>query len=128
MQFSANRQSSNLTEVSLGSKDKQGFREIKITSNRLGYARKAAGNDDYLGPHFVDFKKATKSASSCLVICCSNPAGITDTVPGRISVMSARAIRTSASGPVASTISSAASFFNTPLYVSSDFVVTMNGS
>src|SRR5688572_19715554 len=31
------------------------------------------------GPHFVPFKKATRSASSCFVNCVSRPPGITET-------------------------------------------------
>ena len=51
-----------------------------------------------------------------------------ETVPGRISVTSERAIRISVLGPVASTISSGASFLITPLYSSPDLVATTIGS
>src|SRR5690349_20752766 len=54
----------------------------------------------YLGPHLVAFKKASKSDNSCLLNCSSSPAGMIETVPGRVSTTSERAIRVSAFGPV----------------------------
>ena len=64
--------------------------------------------------HCVAFRKVSKSASSCCVSTASIPAGISDTAPGRSSLMSARATRCSVSGPVASTTSSDASLRTIP--------------
>ena len=47
----------------------------------------------------VAFRKASRSASSSFVNCSASPDGMTDTVPGRMSVMSARARRCSVLGP-----------------------------
>jgi len=48
-----------------------------------------------VGAHWHAFKNATRSASSCGDSCWSRPAGITETVPGRISSISRREIRAS---------------------------------
>jgi len=42
----------------------------------------------YWAPQRVPFRNASKSVNSWRVICSSSPDGITDTVPGRISLMS----------------------------------------
>ena len=46
------------------------------------------------GPHWVASRKANRSASASLLSSASSPDGITDTVPGRISSISPRRIRT----------------------------------
>ena len=61
-------------------------------------------------------RKATRSASSWGVSCWSRPAGMIETVLGRISSISRRAIRASWLTPVASISSSAVSPRSRPLY------------
>src|SRR6266540_2427570 len=73
-----------------------------LAGKRLGWHRenrrqdagapsgRVPGSADY---YFVAFRNASRSASSWRVSCSSRPAGITLTEPGRISVMSVRAMR-----------------------------------
>ena len=49
-------------------------------------------------PHLQALRNATRSASSWGVSCWSRPAGMTETVPGRISSMSSRGMRVSVVG------------------------------
>src|SRR5688572_23472857 len=78
--------------------------------------------------YFAFFKNATRSANSCVVSCLSSPAGITDTVLGRISSTSLRATRTSWFGPVEMSSSDAVSLRISPFTTRPSTVTTATGS